>query len=187
MGFRGWVMSDWWALRDTSAAAGGVDQDLPGTDGLFTPKRLDHLPNHQSLEAQMALRILRGMLMSGAFNRSRCTAGCDCEPFLYQVNATNSAHVALARRIGASSAVLLKNDGGVLPLNVAAARVALVGSACSARHAINVDHADWMTGDYYVVGGSGRVVSNRAISIHDALVQRGVQVMAVTAGCARFQ
>jgi len=33
-----------------------------------------------------------------------------------------------------------------------------------------------MTGDYYVVGGSGRVVSNRAISIHDALVQRGVQV-----------
>jgi len=151
---------------------------LPGTDGFFTPKRLSHLPNHQSLEAQMALRIMRGMITSGAFNHSRCTAGCDCEPFLYQVNATDNTHIDLARRIGASSAVLLKNDRGVLPLDVATARVALVGSACSARHAINVDHADWMTGDYYVVGGSGRVVSDRAISIRDALVQRGLQVAA---------
>eukprot|EP00966_Prymnesium_polylepis_P318542 7357590-Prymnesium_polylepis.1 len=29
LGFKGWVMSDWWALHSPDAARGGVDQNLP--------------------------------------------------------------------------------------------------------------------------------------------------------------
>ena len=37
-------MSDWWALRDypCKSANGGVDQDMPGTDGNPNP---NHNPN----------------------------------------------------------------------------------------------------------------------------------------------
>ena len=44
-------------------------------------------------------------------------------------------------------------------------RVALVGTACDAPHSIDVDRSDWTAADYYVIGGSGRVVSDRAVSI----------------------
>ena len=30
MGFAGWVVSDWWAIHSSSAAANGVDQEMPG-------------------------------------------------------------------------------------------------------------------------------------------------------------
>jgi beta-glucosidase len=174
LGFKGWVMSDWWALREPAAATHGVDQDMPGTDGYFDAPRLASLPDSDALEALMATRILRGMLISGALDEPICTAGCDCAQFLYGANVTSGANVALARQIGAESAVLLKNDGAVLPLNTTGATVALVGSACGAPHAIDAEAADWTVGDYYVVGGSGRTVSDRAVSIRAALEARGV-------------
>ena len=53
-------------------------------------------------------------------------AGCDCEAALYEADATSAAHRDLARRVGAASAVLLKNEEGTLPLRPGA-RVVLVG------------------------------------------------------------
>ena len=53
-------MSDWWALRATDAAAHGVDQDMPGTDGYFDAPKLAALPGSDALEALMATRVLRG-------------------------------------------------------------------------------------------------------------------------------
>jgi beta-glucosidase len=171
LGFEGWVMSDWWALRASSAATHGVDQDMPGNDGYFDLGALGSLPDGESLELLMATRVLRGMLRSGALNRSVCTQGCDCEDYLYARNATSEAHAALAREVASASAVLLKNEGGVLPLR-SGSSIALVGSACGAAHDIDPE-GDWTAGDYYVVGGSGRVVSDRAVSIRAALEQRG--------------
>jgi beta-glucosidase-like glycosyl hydrolase len=79
-------------------------------------------------------------------------------------------------QVGAQSAVLLKNDDGVLPL-ARDATIALVGSACGASHEIDVESAaSWNVGDYYVVGGSGRVVSDKTVSIKAALERRGVQL-----------
>lgn len=177
LGFRGWVMSDWWALRDSHAAIHGVDQDMPGTDGYFDAHRLASLPASDRLEATMATRILRGLLSSGALDAPVCTAGCDCEAYLYGRSVTSAAHVALARKIGAESAALLKNADGVLPINASSQRVALVGSACGAAHSIDTEKADWTVGDYYVVGGSGRTVSDRAVSIRAALEARGVRLV----------
>ncbi len=58
--------------------------------------------------------------------------------------------------------VLLKNDNNVLPLK-RGSRVAVVGSACDASN--RVTGLSWDQGSYYVVGGSGRVLSTRATSV----------------------
>ncbi|KAL1508433.1 hypothetical protein AB1Y20_004537 [Prymnesium parvum] len=182
LGFRGFVMSDWWAVHSPEAADGGVDQNQPGTDEFFSAGRLE-----PDVVTGMAVRVMRGMLSSGAFNSSSCTAGCDCERLMLNVTATSEAHISLARRLGASSAVLLKNSElpkssqagstdrqNVLPLRLNDV-VALIGSACDAPHDIDVT-GDWMQADYYVMGGSGRVVSNRAVSIRQGLENRGIKL-----------
>ena len=48
MDFEGWVMSDWWAVHGGTAAAAGVDQELPGTPAAdnsvhFTAPTLERL------------------------------------------------------------------------------------------------------------------------------------------------
>ncbi|KAL3923208.1 MAG: hypothetical protein SGPRY_004295 [Prymnesium sp.] len=146
--FRGFVMSDWWAVHSTEAAKGGVDQNQPGNDGYFSEGRLS------STQLQsMGRRVLAGMISSGAFNTSACTVGCDCEPWMIKANATSAEHIALARRLASSSAVLLlnkptSNRNSLLPLR-AGDVVALVGSACDAAHEIDVEKDDWMKADYY--------------------------------------
>ena len=173
MGFDGWVMSDWWAVHATDAAANGVDQLMPGNLNYF-----DEAPLYRTVGAarvdEMATRVLRGLIGAGAFAPpAACVVGCDCFPLIADAVATSPAHVALARRIGASATVLLKNDGGVLPLRGGpATTVALVG-ACDSTHDVDAAFADWTHGDYYVVGGSGRVLSYDAVSLAAALRARG--------------
>jgi beta-glucosidase len=85
--------------------------------------------------------------------------------------ATSPEHRRLARNIAAESATLLKNDGGVLPLSPAAVQtLALVGSACDAGNPVS--DLLWNIGSYYVVGGSGRVLSRRAVSIVEGVRSR---------------
>ena len=171
MGFDGFVMSDWWAVHDVDAARNGVDQNLPGNDDFYSL-----LPAQEpALVAQMTERILRGMLASGVWDEQpTCVLGCDCSTPLYEVNATSPAHDALAIEVAADSAVLLKNEGGVLPLRPHT-RVALVGRGCTAPHELD-PHGWWQASDYYVVGGSGRVITTpeRAPTIEQALSRRGV-------------
>ena len=113
-GFDGWVMSDWWAVHATDAAANGVDQLMPGNLNYF-----DEAPLYRTVGVarvdEMATRVLRGLIGAGAFAPpAACVVGCDCFPLIADAVATSPAHVALARRIGASATVLLKNDGAVL-------------------------------------------------------------------------
>ena len=55
--------------------------------------------------------------------------------------------------------MLLKNEDNALPLRPGA-RVVLAGSACSQRHLLaQSNNLDWRAGDYYVLGGSGRVIA----------------------------
>ena len=66
MGFDGWVMSDWWAVHATDAAANGVDQLMPGNLNYF-----DEAPLYRTVGAarvdEMATRVLRGLIGAGAF------------------------------------------------------------------------------------------------------------------------
>ena len=48
-------------------------------------------------------------------------------------------------------------------------------STCS--HQADFASAPWDEGDYYSIGGSGRVVSDRAVSIRSGLEARGVRLI----------
>lgn len=143
----------------------------PGNDNFFSL-----LPSRDSgLALQMTERILRGMIRSGVWDAHQaCVLGCDCSPLLNEANATSPAHDALAIEVAADSAVLLKNEGDLLPLRPGTT-VALVGRGCAEPHQLDPT-AWWQASDYYVVGGSGRVITtpDRAPSIVQALARRGV-------------
>ena len=160
MGFKGFVMSDWWATHDTWASKNGLDQEMPGSSagnrrgGLFDRWKLED--ENADLDS-MARHVLIGMLGSSAWDRGpHCTPGQNCSFLLYQRDATSSEHDELAREVARSGAILLKNENGALPLR-RGMQVALVGSACSADFA--EPWQQWNTGDYYTIGGSGRVLA----------------------------
>lgn len=113
MGFKGWVMSDWMATHSTTQSLkAGLDQEMPF--GLhFSQKSLkSKLEAGEISETDIdnsVLRILTAMYTSGMFDRP--VSG---DPL---ANVTSDSHNALAREIAAKSAVLLKNEGSVLPLD----------------------------------------------------------------------
>ena len=120
MGFKGFVMSDWWAMQSPDAAKNGVDQEMPGGTHGGVPARFSKTSVRLADLDAMAQRVLTGMLMSGAFDetsppRPVCIAGKNCTFLFYQAVATSDSHRAVARKVASASAVLLKNTG-VLPI-----------------------------------------------------------------------
>ena len=194
MGFRGWVMSDWGAAHSNSAAA-GLDQIMPGScfyndcsnrtrdESWFADAELARVDGGRIDD--MVRRVLAPMVAHGLLDEpsSSCVPGVDCNHTLYETVATSAAHRALALDIAAESALLLKNDGpGAPPLPIRAepgARVAVVGAACNASHNIAALLAQWDLGNYYVIGGSGRVIPPAVVSVAD-----GVAARAADAGVA---
>lgn len=100
---------------------------MPGNDNFFkggsfsslsptasSPSSPSQSPTH--LVDRMARRVVSGMVSSGAWDVPSCTAGCDCSPFIQGVNASKGESKKMARRGAAGSAVLLKNEEGVLPI-----------------------------------------------------------------------
>ena len=167
LGFRGFVMSDWWATHDSVASRNGVDQELPGTQHLFDRWKLE---NEDADIDAMARNVLTGMFSSGAWdNGPHCTPGQNCSFLLYQRDATSHEHDAVAREVGRNGGVLLKNEENVLPLHKGV-KVALVGSACSADFV--EPWQAWNAGDYYSIGGSGRVIAHESDRWD---VERGLQ------------
>ena len=130
-GFDGVVISDWGGVHNTlQTAKHGVDLEYGSwTDGLTMGKTNAYDSYYlaepykeairkgeigtEELDAR-AKRILR-LIFRTAMNRSR--------PFGSQ---TSPEHYAAARKIGAESIVLLKNDGGVLPMK-APKKILVVG------------------------------------------------------------
>jgi beta-glucosidase len=106
-GFEGLVVSDWAAVDDRVAAlAAGCDLEMPSSGGVGTEAILDAVAAGVLTEAQVdaaAARVLA--LIERAGQRERLAS--------YD----RDAHHALAREAAAASAVLLKNDQGLLPLD----------------------------------------------------------------------
>mmetsp|Transcript_23362 Transcript_23362/g.52702 ORF Transcript_23362/g.52702 Transcript_23362/m.52702 type:complete len:568 (-) Transcript_23362:274-1977(-) len=195
LGFKGFVMSDWWATHESSDALNGLDQEEPGSDAgtggdysgeWFSPSSLARAGvTGEALDA-MAGRVLvglgsAGLLPGGQWPQKLCTGGVDCQSFLYETNATSQAHAHLALEVARESVLLLKNDG-VLPFQVKGAtvseplRIAVVGAACDAPNHIDEMLRAWDLGNYYVVGGSGRVIPSSVTTVVD-----GVRSQAQTA------
>lgn len=106
-GFKGYVVSDWAAVKDPVAAvAAGLDLEMPplgaGSEGALLKAIEDGTLSESTLE-QAASRILT---VHDRLRRDRGAA----------VPADLDAHHALARRAASAGSVLLSNDG-ILPLS----------------------------------------------------------------------
>ena len=118
-GFRGFVMSDWWATPGTAAALAGLDQEQP--DSAQFGGMAQAVANGQVPQARlddMVFRILRAMYEVGLFDYPEALGPID--------TATDEA---IAQETEEQGAVLLKNAGAQLPLDAASIpSIAVIGS-----------------------------------------------------------
>lgn len=119
-GFPGFVMSDWWATHSTVAAVlAGLDQEQPDNAFFGTlPQAVAAGQVPQSRVDDMVRRILRAMYAAGLFDYPENLSPVD--------TATGGA---IAQEAEEQGAVLLKNAGGLLPLNpLTVESIAVIGS-----------------------------------------------------------
>jgi beta-glucosidase len=121
-GFEGYVQSDFWSCRSAAPALNaGMDQEMPDAKWLNEPNVKAALAD-TSLEIETVDRALvrryTQMFRFGQFDRPYVPGEIDGE-----------AHGVEARRIGSQIAVLLKNEDGVLPLDVHTDSVVIIGQS----------------------------------------------------------
>jgi beta-glucosidase len=156
-GYAGWVLSDWGAVHSTvEAANAGLDQE---SSSGFDRKEYFGQPLRDALAAgqvpatrlhDMVHRILRSMFAHGLFD----------DP---AVKASPAIHIAQAQQSAAEAIVLLKNDGGTLPLSEGVRSIAVIGA-----------HADigMLSG-----GGSSQVAPIGGVPANEFPVGGGVRVL----------
>ena len=120
LGFAGWTMSDYGATPGTlEAANAGLDQEMPGAAegdmyggsgaALFGRRLLDAVRLGQVSVATIddkVRRVLRTMLAIGLMDAPPAAS-----PFVA------AGHAETARQIATEGLVLMKNEGGILPLS----------------------------------------------------------------------
>jgi beta-glucosidase len=127
-GFEGYVQSDFWSCRSCAPSLNaGMDHEMPDAKWLNETNVTAALQD-TSLEIQTVDRALvrryTQMFRFGQFERPYDPGEIDAQ-----------AHGAAARAIGSQIAVLLKNDGGVLPLAADAGSIVLIGQSKFVDHA----------------------------------------------------
>ena len=117
-GFGGMVVTDWGAMNDRiEGFRAGCDLNMPGGSDYMEKEVLQAVKNGTlpvSCIDNSARRVLE--LVFRATETLREKAACDYE-----------AHHALAKRAAIEGAVLLKNEGGILPLQQDA-KIAVIGA-----------------------------------------------------------
>ena len=112
-GFQGAVVSDWGANHTVfESVAGGLDLEMPGPAKYYGRQLEEAVAIWQIDEASVdaaARRILRMLLRSGKVDGETLPPGSLNTP----------QHQTLARELAEQSIVLLKNEGGLLPLEPA--------------------------------------------------------------------
>jgi beta-glucosidase len=156
-GFRGLVVSDWGAVADRVAAlAAGLDLEMPPNLGVSDAALVAAVRAGELDEAVLDTSVRRVLELVARAQPALAEPG--------QVDA--EAHHDLARQAARESAVLLKNEGGALPLSLAPGRtLAVVGEMARTPR--------------YQGAGSSQVVPTRldaALDQLDALVPDGVTV-----------
>jgi beta-glucosidase len=121
-GFQGYVQSDFWSCRSAAPAINaGLDHEMPDAKWLNEVNVKNALAD-TSLEIETVDRALvrryTQMFRFGQFDRPYAPGEIDAE-----------GHGAISRRIGEQIAVLLKNDGGLLPLDPGVGSIVVVGQA----------------------------------------------------------
>ncbi|MGA4541398.1 glycoside hydrolase family 3 C-terminal domain-containing protein [Uniformispora flossi] len=108
-GFEGLVVSDWGGVSSRpECVAAGLDLEMPSSGGAGTALILDAVRDGRLSEADVDLAVTRVLTL---VDRSLSALAAGAETY------DADAHHALAREAAAASAVLLKNEGGILPLD----------------------------------------------------------------------
>jgi beta-glucosidase len=113
LGFSGLVMSDWDATHSSSINE-GLDMEMPAGKWMNQSRLSEMLAAGNTTTATIAAsaeRILWGLFQTGLMDRPNLNGS------IYH-NVSTPQHIHLARRIAATSFVLLQNRGGILPLNI---------------------------------------------------------------------
>ena len=122
-GFKGFVMSDWGAVHSTGALVAGLDQE----SGYQADKRpflgadlKAALAEGKVSKAQVdaaALRVLRSLFAFGLYDTPPVQGGA----------IDYAAHADVAQAQAEAGIVLLRNEGGLLPVAAGAHRIVVIG------------------------------------------------------------
>jgi beta-glucosidase len=152
-GFDGFVVSDWGAIKETVAPARhGLDLEMPGPGRGWGGGKLQ--ASVESGEVDEVLiddkvrRIVSFLDWRGRIGESTDHAEQSIE---------HPEHRALVRRAAASSMVLIKNEGSLLPL-ADAGTVALIGPGVAETAMLG--------------GGSASLTSHRSTNVLDSMTER---------------
>jgi beta-glucosidase len=117
-GFAGLVVSDWAGIDNRARAlAAGCDLEMPSSEGVGSRAIIDAVAHGELSEAQVDVAVTRVLELVDRAGGREPLGGVDLD-----------AHHELAREAAAASAVLLKNDGNLLPLDPAeGGPVAIIG------------------------------------------------------------
>ena len=161
-GFSGAVVTDWGGSNDHALGVkNGSTLEMPAPGGDAVRELLAAVQSGKITEADVDARL--DELLTLVLDTSAAVQK-------HSRNFDADAHHALARRAAAESAVLLKNDGGILPL-AAGARVAVIG--------------DFAETPRYQGAGSSAVNSIKVDTLLDCLAQSGLQCAGFAAGFDR--
>ena len=135
-GFIGFVVSDWFAVRRTSSAAvcleAGLSLEMPGRGSryrqgnLMRDKAAGNI-DEAHLDRSLA-GLLRVMLLTGHLDRQS-------QARTFRIS--TSQHHAVALEAAEAGLTLLKNEGGLLPLDTGRVRkLAVLGPKAKARNCL---------------------------------------------------
>ena len=161
-GFSGAVVTDWGGSNDHALGVkNGSTLEMPAPGGDAVRELLAAVQSGKITEADVDARLdeLLTLVLDTSAAVQKHSRSFDAD-----------AHHALARRAAAESAVLLKNNGGILPL-AAGARVAVIG--------------DFAETPRYQGAGSSAVNSIKVDTLLDCLAQSGLQCAGFAAGFDR--
>ena len=143
-GFKGFVVSDWGSVREM--VVHGYANDLPDAAAKAITAGSDMDMESGAYASSLANLVRSGRvdvaLVDDAVRRvltKKFELGLFDDPYRFSDPAREKAaladprHRAAARRIAAESMVLLKNDGGALPLRKGAHSIAVIGPLADAR------------------------------------------------------
>ena len=126
-GFGGFVTSDWGATHSTAPSANaGLNMDMPGSDGYYGSALTSAVSSGAVSTGtlnSLVTPVLTEMFAFGLFDEP--PAGSPAE------TATSAGHVADALQLAEEGTVLLRDNGGVLPLTSADKSVAVIGADAS--------------------------------------------------------
>jgi len=135
-GFRGFVVSDWYAAKPASSTEScvnaGLSLEMPGGGSVYSEKALERAFEADTFDEQTLDRnltgLLRVMFLVGLF---------DDELNLPLGSRNTGEHQALARQIAEEGVVLLKNEPAILPLRMEELKkIAVLGPNANKKHAL---------------------------------------------------